>query len=168
MRQETKELIAGIIFFAISALFFSLVFLGEKVKSGNGSFSTHYKVNASFQDIEGVYVGAPVRVAGVNVGKVTGVELSDAFRSLVHMSISKDVVLPDDSAIVVESDGLFGGKYLEILPGAEDFAIANDGNISYAQDAMRISTILERVLDYTKQRIKQCNECMVKMDKENL
>ncbi len=160
MKQEVKEILSGILVFAIFAVFFSYVFMSKQRYSDSDNYGKYYKISANFQDIEGIGIGSKVRIAGIDVGEVSSIHLSNAFKSQVDMAINKEVKLPEDSAIIVESEGLFGSKYLEILPGAEEILIENGGYISYAQDTIRISNIIERVVEFTKNKAKECNACL--------
>ncbi len=168
MKQEVKEILAGSLLFVVGVLFFSFVFVGKERYKRDASFQDFYIVNVNFQDIEGINLQSKVRVAGVNIGKIISIELSGAFKSHLKLAISSDVKLPIDSAIMVESDGIFGEKYLEVLPGAEDYNIQNNGYITYAQDAMRITSVLERVVEYVKQKMQSCRNCMQKQEEKNI
>ena len=66
-----------------------------------------YALTASFRSIEGVSVGTDVRLAGVKIGTVTDITLNPAtFRADAEFSVADGVELPDDSAVVISSEGL--------------------------------------------------------------
>ena len=77
-----------------------------------------YELGASFRSLEGVGVGTDVRLAGVKIGTVTAVALnSDTYRADTRVSVVDGILIPDDSAIVISSEGLLGGNFVELIPG---------------------------------------------------
>ncbi|MGP6087545.1 outer membrane lipid asymmetry maintenance protein MlaD [Antarctobacter jejuensis] len=81
--------------------------------------STGYELSASFRSVEGISVGTDVRLGGVKVGTVTGITLNpDTYRADTTVVMNDGVLVPDDSVIAIASEGLLGGNYVEISPGA--------------------------------------------------
>ena len=161
MKQDKKELLAGSLTFIVFILFFFYVFVGEAEEKGASPFSSSYIISATFKDTDGIGVGSSVMLAGILVGSVSSIELTSDFRSLVKLSVLKDVLLPEDTALSIQSDGLFGMKYIDILPGGDEEYIAlTNGYVSYTQDSMRLSDILDKVVSYAKLKIKECNKCL--------
>jgi len=104
-----------------------------------------YELTASFRSAEGVTVGTDVRLAGVRIGSVTGMALNpDSFRADLRLTLVEGIALPDDSAIMVASEGLLGGTYLEILPGGSPFNLAAGAAIEDTQSAVSLVTLLLR------------------------
>jgi phospholipid/cholesterol/gamma-HCH transport system substrate-binding protein len=104
-----------------------------------------YPLTASFRSLEGVNVGTDVRLAGVKVGTVTSMELNpDTFRADATMIIREGVAIPDDSAVVVASEGLLGGNYVEISPGGSPFPFAPGDEILDTQGAVSLVSLLLR------------------------
>ena len=105
--------------------------------------SDTYDVKASFRSAEGIALGTEVRMAGVKIGSVTGMELSPiTFRAELKVAIRKSVEIPDDSAIAVTSEGLLGGNFIEIIPGASEFSVENGGEIEDTQGSISFITLL--------------------------
>jgi len=105
--------------------------------------SDTYDVKASFRSAEGIALGTEVRMAGVKIGSVTGMELSPTtFRAELKVAIKKSVEIPDDSAIAVTSEGLLGGNFIEIIPGASEFPVENGGEIEDTQGSISFITLL--------------------------
>ncbi len=77
--------------------------------------------NIYVQDVRGLRVGAPVMVAGVDVGEVKKITLSREHGIVVKVSVNKDVItyLKSDAKARVQSLGLLGDKYVEISPGED-------------------------------------------------
>ena len=82
-------------------------------------------------------------MAGVKIGSVTGMKLSPTtFRAELIVAIKNIVEIPDDSAIAVTSEGLLGGNFIEIIPGASEFPVENGGEIEETQGSISFITLL--------------------------
>jgi phospholipid/cholesterol/gamma-HCH transport system substrate-binding protein len=105
--------------------------------------SDTYEVKASFRSAEGIALGTEVRMAGVKIGTVTAMALSPiTFRAELNVAIKKSIEIPDDSAIAVTSEGLLGGNFIEIIPGASEFPVENGGEIEDTQGSISFITLL--------------------------
>ena len=108
-----------------------------------GGSSTGYELTASFRSIEGVSVGTDVRLAGVKIGTVTDVTLNpQTFRADTDMTIIDGIELPDDSAVVISSEGLLGGNFVEILPGGSPFNFEPGAEIEDTQSSVSLVSLL--------------------------
>ncbi|MCC1491761.1 outer membrane lipid asymmetry maintenance protein MlaD [Cognatishimia sp. F0-27] len=102
-----------------------------------------YELTASFRSAEGVSVGTDVRLAGVKVGTVTGLDLNtETFRADATVTIRDGIQIPDDSAIVVASEGLLGGNFIEISPGGSLFYYAEGDEVLDTQGAVSLISLL--------------------------
>jgi phospholipid/cholesterol/gamma-HCH transport system substrate-binding protein len=120
---KTKlELKVGIfVFIGLVILVVFLLSIG-----GFKTWSSGYRININFGFVNGVKVGAPVRFAGVDVGEVKKINLEfipQENRSDVHLVvwIRGIIKIPSDSSVWVDTLGLLGEKYIEIIPG-KDYA----------------------------------------------
>lgn len=91
---------------------------------GFKTWSSGYRINLNFNFVNGVKVGAPVRFAGVDVGEVKRVKLEfipQENRSNVRLEvwIRNIIKIPADSTVWVNTLGLLGEKYVEIIPGKD-------------------------------------------------
>ncbi|SHK02549.1 phospholipid/cholesterol/gamma-HCH transport system substrate-binding protein [Shimia gijangensis] len=128
---------AGVVAVAIGFL----VYAGQV--SGFSSSTTGYPLTASFRSLEGVSVGTDVRLAGVKIGSVTNVTLNpQTFRADTEFSVLNGIELPDDSAIVISSEGLLGGNFVEILPGGSPFNLESGAEIEDTQGAVSLIGLL--------------------------
>ncbi|MFP4329041.1 MAG: outer membrane lipid asymmetry maintenance protein MlaD, partial [Paracoccaceae bacterium] len=92
---------------------------------------------------EGVTVGTDVRLAGVKVGSVTELELNpQTYRAETTFSVDEGVQIPDDSAVVVASEGLLGGNFIEISPGGSMFYFEPGDEIIDTQGAVSLVSLL--------------------------
>ena len=108
-----------------------------------GGGSDGYELTASFRSIEGVSVGTDVRLAGVKIGSVTDISLNpQTFRADTDMTILDGIELPDDSAVVISSEGLLGGNFVEILPGGSPFNLEAGAEIEDTQSSVSLVGLL--------------------------
>lgn len=102
-----------------------------------------YELHASFRSLEGVSVGTDVRLAGVKIGAVTGMDLDlETYRAATTVSIQDGIEIPDDSAIIVSSEGLLGGNFVEVMPGGSPFYFAPGDEFSDTQGAVSLISLL--------------------------
>ena len=136
--QKTEIAVGGVVLAA--ALGFAL-FMGQA--TGFAARSDGYELTASFRSIEGVTVGTDVRLAGVKIGTVTGIDLNpETFRADARMTVQDNITLPDDTAVVISSEGLLGGNFVEILPGGSPFNLEAVDEIEDTQGAVSLISLL--------------------------
>ena len=83
--------------------------------------------------------------AGVKVGTVTELTLNpDTFRAGAVFTVQENLALPDDTAILVSSEGLLGGSFLELLPGGSPFNLEPGSAIQDTQSSVSLITLLMR------------------------
>ena len=139
--QKTTEVVVGAAVLAVALGF--MVYAGQVAGvSGN---SSEYQLTASFRSADGDNVGTDVRLAGVKVGRVTGLELdAETFRANASFSVREGIEVPDDSAVAISSEGLLGGNYVEILPGGSPFAFAPGDEIQFTQGSVSLIGLLTK------------------------
>jgi phospholipid/cholesterol/gamma-HCH transport system substrate-binding protein len=102
-----------------------------------------YELRASFRSVDGVRVGTDVRLAGVKVGAITGLNLNpQTFFADATLSMQSDVILPDDSAILISSEGLLGGNFVEVMPGGSLENLGPGDEILDTQGAVSLINLL--------------------------
>lgn len=139
MSAVRTEITVGAAVVAVAIGF--LVYAGQV--SGFSSASTGYGLTASFRSLEGVSVGTDVRLAGVKIGTVTDISLNpETFRADTGFTILDGIELPDDSAVVISSEGLLGGNFVEILPGGSPFNLEPGAEIEDTQSAVSLVGLL--------------------------
>ncbi len=125
-----------------------------------GSYGSKKKVvpsaplilHATYNKADGLNIGASVRLAGVEVAKVNDVHLDDFYRVQATFAFPKKIDLPADSAAIIETDGLIGNKYVELLPGGDEELLENGDTFMYAQDVLLLDELLERFLMYVRNK----------------
>ncbi len=138
MAENTAEVVAGAGVLALAAGF--LIYMGG---GGLTAPTGTYPLTASFRSVEGIAVGSDVRLAGVKVGTITEMELNpETFFADVTVALDAAVQLPSDTAILISSEGLLGGNFVELVPGgAEDLLVAGD-QIEDTQGSVSLISLL--------------------------
>ena len=114
--RNIAEVLTGAVVLLVAA-----GFLAYAVANSGRTAVSGYPLYARFEHIDGLGVGADVRLAGVKVGSVTEERIDPkSFLAVVGLSVRDDVKLPKDSAAVVTSESLLGGKYLSLQPGGDE------------------------------------------------
>lgn len=133
MSENRVEVLTGAAVLAVAIGFF--VWAGQGRSLGGASDS--YPLHASFRSVEGITLGTDVRMAGVKIGTVTEISLNpQTFFADTTVTVKKGVDLPDDSQILVASEGLLGGAFIEILPGGSLTNLAAGDEILDTQGAV--------------------------------
>ncbi|MFV0358840.1 outer membrane lipid asymmetry maintenance protein MlaD [Tropicimonas sp.] len=141
MSESPGEIIAGGVVLAIAAGFLLYAAQGAGVAASGGG----YDLTASFRSVEGVALGTDVRLAGVKVGTVTGLELNPkTFRADLRISVGEALELPEDSSIAISSEGLLGGNFVELVPGGSPFNLEPGGEITDTQGALSLLGLLAK------------------------
>lgn len=139
MAESTTEVLVGGAVLAVAVGF--VVYAGQI--TGFSGRTVAQEFTASFRSIEGVSVGTDVRMAGVKVGAVTALDLnSETFRADARFTVADRIALPDDSAVIVSSEGLLGGNFVEILPGGSPFNLEPGAEIEDTQGAVSLVSLL--------------------------
>ncbi len=139
MAENTSEVIVGGMVLAVAAGF--LIYVGQA--TGFSGQSNTYPLHASFRSAEGISVGTDVRLAGVKIGSVTGLTLNPkTYRADTTVDVPLGIEIPDDSAITVASEGLLGGNFIEIVPGASLTAFEPGAEIEDTQGAVSLVSLL--------------------------
>lgn len=138
MKRSVIETVLGAIVLLIAA-----VFLFYSYKTANVRTIDGYKIVADFSGIGGLSIGDDVQISGVKIGSVTGVILDpETYLARVTMSIDPDVKIPEDTAALISSESLLGGKYLALEPGASEDLLSEGGRVPYTQAPQNLEQLL--------------------------
>lgn len=138
MAENRAEIVAGA-GIVILALGFLIYMMGGSVAAPSGS----YPLTASFRSAEGISVGTDVRMAGVKVGAITTMSLNPTtYFADVSISVDRTVQLPSDTAILISSEGLLGGNFVELVPGGAEDVLAPGDQIEDTQGAVSLISLL--------------------------
>ena len=129
--------IAGLLFLALKA-------------ANLGSFSAGgdtYTLTAKFDNIGGLKVHAPVRSAGVTVGRVTSITLDPkTYQGVVRLDMHRAVQFPSDSSARILTSGLLGDQYVGLEAGAEEKNFASGDTIKQTQSAVVLESLISQFL----------------------
>lgn len=148
MQRKTIDLWVGI-FVALG--FGALAFLSFQVANLT-SFTrgSSYVVTARFGDLGGLKVQAPVKSAGVLVGRVTGIRfVNDTYEAEVTMALDKRYVFPADTSAKILTSGLLGDQYIGLAPGADIEELQDGSMIEITQSAIVLEKLIGQFL-YSK------------------
>jgi phospholipid/cholesterol/gamma-HCH transport system substrate-binding protein len=145
MGKRSIEILVGV-FVLLGML--GLVFLALKA-ANLGSFNTGdtYPLFARFDNIGGLKVRAPVRSAGVTVGRVVSITLdTKTYQGLVRMEVDRKVEFPRDSSARILTAGLLGDQYVGLEPGADEKTLAAEDTIKQTQSAVVLESLIGQFL----------------------
>ncbi len=142
MTGNVVETLVGLLVLAIAGAFLFFAYQTVDIAHGGG-----YTVKARFDRVDGIGIGADVRMSGIKIGTVSAMELDQkTYLAGVELSIDSDVKLPEDSSIKITSEGLLGGAYLAIEPGGSDQMIVAGGEITNTQGSIDLVGLLGRAV----------------------
>jgi phospholipid/cholesterol/gamma-HCH transport system substrate-binding protein len=106
-----------------------------------------YTVSARFDNIGGLKPRAPVKSAGVNVGRVSSISLDGkTFQGVVTMELEKRYAFPKDTSAAILTAGLLGDQYVGLNPGGDDDNLAAGDTITMTQSAVVLENLIGRLL----------------------
>ena len=117
------------------------------------SFAPTYSLSAKFDNIGGLKVRAPVKSAGVVVGRVASISLDEkTYQALVKLDMEKEFEFPLDSSAKILTSGLLGEQYIGLEAGGEDANLPNNGTIKYTQSAIALESLISQFLFNTAEK----------------
>lgn len=145
MNRTTIDLWVGI-FVAMGAA--ALVFLSLQVASmTSGTRGETYVLNARFDDLGGLKVKAPVKSAGVVVGRVADVKFdNETFEAVVSFRVEQRYQFPTDTSAKILTSGLLGDQYIGLIPGGEMDNLQDGDTLEITQGALVLESLISKFL----------------------
>jgi len=145
MAKKSIETLVGLfVLMGIAALLFVALKAANLASFTNGQT---YGLQARFDNIGGLKVRAPVRSAGVVVGRVTSIKLDPkTYQGVVSLQISSGVEFPKDSSAKILTAGLLGDQYIGIDPGADEKNFVAGDVIKQTQSAIVLENLIGQML----------------------
>lgn len=117
------------------------------------SFSPSYTLSAKFDNIGGLKVRAPVKSAGVVVGRVSSITLdTKTYQALVRIDMEKGFLFPLDSSAKILTSGLLGEQYIGLEAGGDETNLSDNGMIQYTQSAIVLESLISQFLFNTAEK----------------
>ncbi|WAV89367.1 outer membrane lipid asymmetry maintenance protein MlaD [Oxalobacter aliiformigenes] len=148
MQRKSLDIWVGL-FVLLGAV--ALMFLA--LKAGNMSsfsFEKTYTVSSRFDNIGGLKPRAPVKSAGVVVGRVGDISFDDQdYRALVTLQLQERYKFPKDSSAKILTSGLLGEQYVGLEPGGDEANLTAGDQIKMTQSAIVLENLISQFL-YSK------------------
>jgi phospholipid/cholesterol/gamma-HCH transport system substrate-binding protein len=103
----------------------------------------YYTLVANIKKTDELKVGAAVRFSGMDVGRISKMELLPDYSVDVSMEIGRGVEIPEDSVAAIYTDGIMGAKYVAVIAGGSEDTMKDGGSFEYTQDSVNIYEMLE-------------------------
>jgi len=145
MDRTTLDLWVGIFVVAgVAAL------IGLSMKVGNltsSNLGATYALHADYENIGGLKVRAPVKSAGVVVGRVSDIHFDDTIKAaVVTLDIDTRYHFDKDTIAPIHTAGLLGEQYISLLPGGSDDNLKNGDKIGKVQNALVLEDMIGKFL----------------------
>lgn len=127
----------------------ALLFLALQAGNMSAAFSTAptYMVTARFDNIGGLKPRAPVKSAGVVVGRVADIRFDDkTYQATVVMNVQQQYQFPKDSSAKILTSGLLGEQYIGLEPGGDAAMLKEGGRITMTQSAVVLENLIGQFL----------------------
>jgi phospholipid/cholesterol/gamma-HCH transport system substrate-binding protein len=145
MKKQSLDIWVGL-FVALGLL--ALLFLA--LKAGNMSaftFEPTYQVSAKFDNIGGLKPRAPVKSAGVVVGRVAEIRFDDqSYQATVIMNLEERYKFPKDSSAKILTSGLLGEQYIGLEAGGDETMIVGGSKLAQTQSAIVLENLISQFL----------------------
>ena len=138
MKRFNLEVIVGLfVILGLCALAYLSIRLGQ-LQIGQGNT---YDLTAVFPTVAGLREGATVEIAGVQIGRVQHIKLTD-YAAAVTLRIDKQVQLQEDAIASIRTRGLIGEKYVRVSPGGSDRLLTAGGRLREVEPPIDIETLI--------------------------
>ncbi|MEQ8587505.1 MAG: outer membrane lipid asymmetry maintenance protein MlaD [Thalassobaculaceae bacterium] len=142
MNRGVIETLMGALVLAVAGVFLFYAYSSSEIGKGGG-----YEVIARFTTVGSLKPGSDVRMSGIKVGTVSKQILDpDSYLAEVTLSIDESILLPVDSSAAIASEGLLGGNFVDVVPGADDRMLQPGERIELTQDAVDFIQLLSRFM----------------------
>jgi phospholipid/cholesterol/gamma-HCH transport system substrate-binding protein len=145
MQRAVMDLWVGLfVIIGIGALLFLALKVGNM---GTYSAAQSYMLIGNFENIGGLKVRAPVKSAGVVVGRVTDIQLNtETFDAAVTMSIDSRYQFPKDTFASILTAGLLGEQYIGLAAGGDETSLKEGDKIMKTNSAIVLEDLIGRFL----------------------
>lgn len=145
MQRKSLDIWVGL-FVLVGAA--ALAFLALKVGNlGTLSMGSTYELKTTFDNIGGLKPRAPVKSAGVVVGRVASIGFDDkSFKAVVALELDQRYQFPKDSSAKILTSGLLGEQYIGLEPGGDEKNLVAGDTIRMTQSAIVLENLIGQFL----------------------
>ena len=141
--SSTRDLIVGA--FVLAGLA-ALAYLSLQVGGLEFGSTPRIVLRATFDDIGGLSVRAPVRIAGVKIGQVSNIGLDEDLRAVASLEVESGLDLSVDSSAAIRTSGLLGDQFISVELGAEDEVLQDGEEFVFTESAFSIDKLIGRLV----------------------
>ena len=123
----------------------SLAYLSVNLGDVSLFGTDQYKVTARFANVAGLKAGASVEIAGVEIGKVSNIDIDD-YEAVVDLLINPEIKLQEDVIASIRTQGIIGDKYIKIKTGGAEEYIESDGEILETESAIELEELVSKYI----------------------
>jgi phospholipid/cholesterol/gamma-HCH transport system substrate-binding protein len=143
-RKGIETLVGAFVLLGMVALVFLAL---QAANLGSFEGGDTYTLRAEFDNIGGLKTRAPVRSAGVNVGRVTSIGLDPVtYRGVVTMQVRQGFEFPKDTSAKILTSGLLGDQYIGLEPGPSEEMLTDGQRITQTQSAVVLENLIGQFL----------------------
>ena len=143
-RKGVETLVGLFVLLGILAILFLAL---RAANLGNFVVGDTYQVTARFDNIGGLKVRAPIKSAGVTVGRVKSIGLdTNTYQGLVTMELEQGILFPSDTSAKILTSGLLGDQFIGLVPGGSDKNLEPGGVIKLTQSAVLLENLIGQFL----------------------
>jgi phospholipid/cholesterol/gamma-HCH transport system substrate-binding protein len=148
MNRRTIDVWVGIfVTIGLAAVGFLALKVAGSATLGSGD---SYVIKARFDNIGGLKVRAPVKSAGVVVGRVGSIVFdNEAFEAVVSMNVDRSFKFPRDTAAKILTSGLLGEQYIGLSAGGDTADLKDGDTLKISQSAIVLENLISQFL-YSK------------------
>jgi phospholipid/cholesterol/gamma-HCH transport system substrate-binding protein len=145
MNRSTIDLWVGVfVVLGIGALLFLALKVGNLATFSNNET---YQVQARFANIGGLKVRAPVKSAGVVVGRVADIRFdNETYEALVSMTLDYSYQFPRDTTAKILTSGILGEQYIGLEAGGDGVMLKNGDRVRLTQSAVVLENLISQFL----------------------
>ncbi|MBY0407894.1 MAG: outer membrane lipid asymmetry maintenance protein MlaD [Rickettsiales bacterium] len=141
-KKNLLETIMGAVVLIAAAVFLVFAYEGSQLRVEEG-----YEVSAKFSNATGIALGSDVRVGGIKVGVVSGLDLDpQTYEAVLKIQIRNGTKMPEDSSASIVSSGLLGEKFIQLTPGADEKMLAEGGKIQFTQSSVSLEELIGKFM----------------------
>lgn len=142
MKHNLVEALIGALVLVLAGGFFMFTYSRTDVGTIEG-----YELTARFDRVDGLLVGADVRLGGIRIGSVIRQAIDiETFEAVIHFSVRSDLRLPSDTSAAITSEGLLGGAYMSLTPGGDIEYLEAGGQIEFTQGSIDLFGLLGKAI----------------------